>query len=104
MRTVRTPEQFPPFHAVGWMLPQSVFLQSAGSGELVGALGADEHRLVGAVDALEVSLDVTLSLEKLVALRTRERSLELVLEFFMLIHLLPGRRLVIIADVAGGGN
>ena len=74
--TVGAAEELPPFDAVGRVLAHPVFLERAGSGKLVRALGANEDGLVGAVHALEMSRHVTLALEQLVALRTRNGLLE----------------------------
>ena len=99
VRTIRTPEELPAFDAIGRMFAQSVLLERAGSGELVRALRTDEDGFVGTVHALEVSFHVTFALEQLIALRTRNRFLQKMLEFFVLIDLLPRRRLVVLAQV-----
>ena len=106
VRTIRTSEQFTAFDAVGRMLAHSVFFERSGSGEFVRTLGTNEDWFVRAVHALEMRFHVTFTLEKLIALRARDRFLEKMLEFLVLVDLLSSGSFVVFADVTGerGGS
>jgi len=76
-----------------------MLLECAGGGEFVRAFRTNKDGFVGAVHALEVRFRVTFTFEQLIALRTRYRFLQKMLEFFVFVDLFPRGSLVVFAHV-----